>query len=226
MDKRTKEIRTILTGFLARDAQSGYLTAAHGLRELRNMDFFPGTDAARFLGVHVTKRQYYAQGKAQNAWQECRQLFATGAPVFLTTAPDALASFYRPLWGKPTVITMDRKDQQFLLSLYTARGLLARRRMERLLKKIVLCCRRACKRPPSAWRRRARSRWNRQRRRKEKPKRRQKRKPKGRRKRNLKKRRKRNPKRRLTGKRSADGAVCGKNGESDLNVGGNPQGNL
>lgn len=136
MDKRTKEIRTILTGFLARDAQSGYLTAAHGLRELRNMDFFPGTDAARFLGVHVTKRQYYAQGKAQNAWQECRQLFATGAPVFLTTAPDALASFYRPLWGKPTVITMDRKDQQFLLSLYTARGLLARRRMERLLKKI------------------------------------------------------------------------------------------
>lgn len=136
MDKRTKEIRTILTGFLARDAQSGYLTAAHGLRELRNMDFFPGTDAARFLGVHVTKRQYYAQGKAQNAWQECRQLFATGAPVFLTTAPDALASFYRPLWGKPTVITMDRKDQQFLLSLYTARGLLARRRAERLLKKI------------------------------------------------------------------------------------------
>lgn len=136
MDKRTKEIRTILTGFLARDAESGYLTAAHGLRELRNMDFFPGTDAARFLGVHVTKRQYYAQGKAQNAWQECRQLFATGAPVFLTTAPDALASFYRPLWGKPTVITMDRKDQQFLLSLYTARGLLARRRMERLLKKI------------------------------------------------------------------------------------------
>lgn len=136
MDKRTKEIRAILTGFLARDAQSGYLTAAHGLRELRNMDFFPGTDAARFLGVHVTKRQYYAQGKAQNAWQECRQLFATGAPVFLTTAPDALASFYRPLWGKPTVITMDRKDQQFLLSLYTARGLLARRRMERLLKKI------------------------------------------------------------------------------------------
>lgn len=136
MDKRTKEIRTILTGFLARDAESGYLTAAHGLRELRNMDFFPGTDAARFLGVHVTKRQYYAQGKAQNAWQECRQLFATGAPVFLTTAPDALASFYRPLWGKPTVITMDRKDQQFLLSLYTARGLLARRRAERLLKKI------------------------------------------------------------------------------------------
>lgn len=136
MDKRTKEIRTILTGFLARDAESGYLTAAKGLRELRNMDFFPGTDAARFLGVHVTKRQYYAQGKAQNIWQECRQLFATGAPVFLTTAPDALASFYRPLWGKPTVITMDRKDQQFLLSLYTARGLLARRRAERLLKKI------------------------------------------------------------------------------------------
>lgn len=136
MDKRTKEIRNLLTGWLAVEAETGRLMAARSLRELEGAELFSGADMVRIFGVHVTKRQYAVQGKTESVWQQCKRLFVTQAPVLLRTSPDTLAMLHRPIWGKPSLITLDADEKDFLLCIYTARTILARFRAKRLLKKL------------------------------------------------------------------------------------------
>ena len=139
MDARTKEIRRILTGFITYELDRTVVTVAQNIFQVRGDGFSRGANSARFFGVRVAKRQYMIAGKKKVpiVHEGCINAFAQlGMRAYLYNAPEALAMLYRPILHNPCVVTLEAKENQLLLCVYTARSPLSRLNVKRMLKKL------------------------------------------------------------------------------------------
>ena len=136
MDDRNKEIRRILTGFIALEMGGDVITAAQNLFQVRNDNFFNGADFARYFGLRTKMRQYTVdESELEQTRKECaKAFFCLGRRAYLYTAPDTLAMLYRPAWHNPMVVTFDAEGNQLLLCVYTARSPLAEWHIKRAMK--------------------------------------------------------------------------------------------
>ncbi len=136
MDDRNKEIRRILTGFIALEMGGDVITAAQNLFQVRNDSFFNGADFARYFGLHTEMHQYTVnESELEQTRKDCaKAFFCLGRRAYLYTAPDTLTMLYRPAWHNPMVVTFDAEDTQLLLSIYTARSPLAKWHIKRAMK--------------------------------------------------------------------------------------------
>lgn len=138
MDKRTREVRAILAGFISYELDGAVITAAKDLSDLENPDFYPGADGAFVLGVHKVMQQYTVQGNVKTAHEACIRAFANlGRRAFLHTAPDALVMLCKPPAGSAVVVTLEAEGKQLLLCIYTARTPLCLLRIRRMQKQLA-----------------------------------------------------------------------------------------
>lgn len=142
MDERTKEIRKILTGFISYETYEyagTVIVAAKNLLRYRGEGGFVGADSARFFGVRSEMKQYVIpRKKVEEVHAACFELMLNlGRRVYLYSAPDALTVLCRPAFRAPLIVTMEAKGVQLLVCVYTARTLLSRLNMRRMLEKLA-----------------------------------------------------------------------------------------
>ncbi len=137
MDERTKEIRRILTGFITYEMGGAVITAAKNLFEVQADHIFSGSDAVRVFGLRTETRQYMIAGKVQAVHEKCIQAFSNlGRRLYLKTAPEALAMLCFPFGRNPLVVTLEAKENQLLLSVYTAKAVFSNRNIRKIIERV------------------------------------------------------------------------------------------
>lgn len=123
MNQREKEIRRILTGFVALDSATGDVLAGTTVLERLLQGPFAGTTSARLFGLSVRKRQYRLGNiRLAEVQPLCLTAFQKmGRSVRLLTAPDALGVLVFSWLFNPCVLTAETAGKDVLICFYAAR---------------------------------------------------------------------------------------------------------
>lgn len=123
MNQREKEIRRILTGFVAVDSDTGDIMAGSTVLQRLMQGPLAGTTSARLFGLSVKKRQYrFKEIKLAEVQPVCAETMSKmGRSVRLLTAPDAIGVMVFSWLFNPCVITTETAGKDVLLCFYAAR---------------------------------------------------------------------------------------------------------
>lgn len=136
MNRREKEIRTVLMGFVR--YEGNYVIAAENIFRSQFLGLNNGSGSARIRGLKEHRIQYRLHsGKLMGNMPIVKALLAMGAPVFLFTAPDASAILYRHWLLNPVLITFEDDHRDALICFYTAKNLFAGSVIRHCMKKLV-----------------------------------------------------------------------------------------
>lgn len=136
MNRREKEIRTILMGFVR--YEGSYCIAADNILKTQFLGLNNGSDAARLRGLKEYRTQYRLQsGRLKDNMPIVNALLAMGIPVFLFSAPDASAILYRHWLLNPVLITFEDNRRDALICFYTAKNLFSGAVIRHCVKKLT-----------------------------------------------------------------------------------------
>jgi len=120
MDQRSREIRTILMGFV--NYRDRFVVAADDVLQSSFLGLYNGASSARIHGLKEIRKQYrLTTGRVYGNEQIARAMLAMGQMVYLFSANDTSAVLYRPLLLNPVMITAEADKRDALFCFYTAK---------------------------------------------------------------------------------------------------------